>query len=167
MTVIRPAVAQDAQGIVELLNPILRGTTNSFTSILKTPDAIVASIAESDDNNWPFLVADYGQIAGVAHYFQFRKGPGYARTMEHTIYVNPSAQGTGIGRSLINSLQTKAHARGITSLIGGISGENLNAIAFHAALGFVEVGRLPGVGFKFDRSLDLVLMQKTLVAAPA
>ena len=53
-----------------------------------------------------------------------------------------------------------ARAEGIGSLIGGISGENPGAVAFHARQGFAEVGRIPRAGWKFDRWLDLVLMQR-------
>jgi len=47
-------------------------------------------------------------------------------------------------------------------MVGAIDGENVDSIAFHRRLGFVEVGRLPGIGEKFGRPLDLVLMQLTL-----
>ncbi len=53
-----------------------------------------------------------------------------------------------------------ARAQDIGSLVGGISGENPRAIAFHAARGFAEVGRVPRAGWKFGRWLDLVLMQR-------
>lgn len=166
MTQIRPAQDVDAPSICALLNPIILDTTITFTTDIKTPDDIAVSIAEAKANGWTFLVSDNGEIDGVAHYFPFRKGPGYARTMEHTIYVAPSSQGSGRGRALMTELQRSAMTKGVAHLVGGISGENINGQAFHSRLGFSEVGRLTGVGFKFGRAIDLILMQKTLVTAP-
>lgn len=164
MTQIRPATPDDAPQIARLLNPILRDTTISFTSIEKTDQDIATSITEHLGQDLPFLVAHNGEhIQGVASYAPFRKGPGYARTMEHTVYVDPDCFGKGIGKLLMAALEAHAHLSGITTLIGGISAENTAGISFHARLGFVLTGHLPAVGHKFGRDLDLILMQKSLV----
>jgi L-amino acid N-acyltransferase YncA len=164
MTQIRPANAGDAAQIAEILNPILRDTTISFTEVERSEDDIIEAIESHHSENLPFLVAvKAGRVKGVASYTQFRKGPGYARTMEHTIYVTPDAFGAGIGRILMAALEAHARLSGVTTLIGGISAENTAGIAFHSRLGFVLTGHLPGVGHKFGRNLDLILMQKSLV----
>ena len=164
MTQIRPAHTDDAPQIAGLLNPILRDTTISFTTVEKSDADIAASITDHHDQNLPFRVAHKGnEILAVASYAPFRAGPGYARTMEHTIYVAPDAFGTGIGRVLMASIEAHARLSGITTLIGGICAENTAAIAFHARLGYVLSGHLPAVGHKFGRDLDLILMQKALV----
>jgi phosphinothricin acetyltransferase len=82
--------------------------------------------------------------------------------MEHSVYVRPSSQGKGIGRSLLVAIIEAARANGVHALIGGLSADNLVSLALHRSLGFVEVGRLPEVGRKFDRWLDLVLLQLIL-----
>lgn len=164
MTQIRTARAEDVPQIAALLNPILRDTTISFTTVEKSDAEIAAQIKEHVDQDLPFLVAhSESEIQGVASYAPFRKGPGYARTMEHTIYVAPNVLGKGIGRLLLAALEAHAHLSGITTLIGGISAENTAGISFHARQGFVLTGHLPGVGHKFGRDLDLILMQKSLV----
>jgi phosphinothricin acetyltransferase len=164
--IVRSAREGDVPAILTLLNPIIRDTTVTFTTQVKTAQDIHDTIAEHEAHDWPFLVAEDTALRGVAHYFPFRKGPGYAQTMEHTIYIDPMVNGNGIGRQLMHKLEGQARARGVSNFIGGISGENLNGLAFHKALGFSDVGRLIGVGHKFGRSLDLVLMQKSLVTAP-
>ncbi|EYD78286.1 phosphinothricin N-acetyltransferase, putative [Rubellimicrobium mesophilum DSM 19309] len=82
--------------------------------------------------------------------------------MEHTILLAPDAQGRGIGRQLIDALAQAASDQGKHTMIGAISAENAAGLAFHAACGFQEHGRLPEVGYKFGRWLDLVLMGRRL-----
>ena len=158
--IIRPAERRDAFHIAELVNVIVDETTVTFTTVRKSEDSIVQDIAV---RGAAFQVAELdGSIVGFATYFPFRNGPGYAATQEHSIVIAPSAKGRGVGRKLMTALEDVARDNGVHALIAGVSGENADGIAFHAALGFKEVGRLPEVGRKFDRWLDLVLMQKRL-----
>lgn len=155
---IRPACAEDAPAIAAIWNRIIRETVATFTTEGKDPAAIVTSIADQ-----PFWVSeDSGKVTGFATYSQFRAGPGYAHTMEHSVHITAGAQGKGIGRALMAALEGHARANSVHSLLAGISGENTSAIAFHAALGYGPTARLPQMGRKFGRWHDLVLMQKFL-----
>ena len=82
--------------------------------------------------------------------------------MEPTGILSPRPWGRGIGRRLMTAIEDHARAGGAHSLFGGVSAENADGIAFHTAIGFKEIARLPEVGRKFDRWMDLVLMQKIL-----
>jgi phosphinothricin acetyltransferase len=62
----------------------------------------------------------------------------------------------------MEALCDHATAAGKHSMFAGCSAENAGAVAFHARMGFAEVARLPEVGFKFGRWIDLVLLQKRL-----
>lgn len=161
--VIRPAEPTDAPDITAIWNRIIADTTVTFTTDLKTTDGIAADIAARQAAGLGYLVAvEEEQLLGLACYGPFRAGPGYAQTMEHTIYLAEGAQGQGLGRRLLTALEDHARHAGLRCLIAGISGENSGAQRFHAAQGYTEVGRLPQVGTKFSRALDLVLMQKLL-----
>ncbi|WP_370644066.1 N-acetyltransferase family protein [Thalassobius sp. Cn5-15] len=160
---IRPAAPKDAAAITAIWNRIITETTVTFTTDLKTPDGIADDISARQAAGQGYLVAVEGdQLRGLACYGPFRAGPGYADTMEHTIYLAEGAQGHGLGARLLSALEDHARTARIRCLIAAISGENTGAQRFHAAQGFAEVGRLPQVGQKFGRSLDLVLMQKLL-----
>ncbi len=157
---IRAACAQDATAVAMIWNFEIRDGVSTFNSVEKMPTEVQTLIA---DRKSTFLVAEHeGQVVGFATYSQFRGGVGYARTMEHTIYLSEAVRGLGLGRQLMQRLQDHARSQQVHCLIAGIGAENHDGIAFHAALGFVETGRLPKVGRKFSRWMDLVLMQKNL-----
>jgi phosphinothricin acetyltransferase len=160
---IRPAVTIDAVHISEIWNPYIRETAITFTTSEKTPTEIAAMVEEKAQTKLPFLVAeDTGKVLGFATYAQFRGGPGYARTMEHSIMLSQGAKGRGVGRALIGALEAAACQNDVHSLVAGISAENLGAIAFHQAIGFKKVGHVANAGRKFERWMDLILLQKML-----
>lgn len=157
---IRAARPADAAAIAAIWNPIIADTTITFTTQLKTETGLQALISERLP---AFLVAETaGTVLGFATYGPFRAGNGYAHAREHTILLGPQARGRGLGRALMSALEEIARAQGIHTLVGGVSGENAAGIAFHRAMGFSDTARLPESGRKFDRWLDLVLMQKIL-----
>ena len=156
---IRPARPQDAPDLHAIWTPVVRETTSIFHTTERSEEEI-AALATGPDL---FLVWDDGpRVLGFARCFPFRQGNGYTRTVEHTILLSPDAQGRGLGRQLIDALAEAAAAQGKHTMIGAISAENAPGLAFHAACGFTEHGRLPQVGYKFGRWLDLVLMGRRL-----
>ena len=160
---IRPANAEDISQIVKIWNPFIKDTTVTFSSEEKTPENVAQMIQSRRDAGREFLVAeDEGQIAGFATYDQFRGGDGYRRAMEHTVILAPKVQGMGVGRQLMTAIEAHAKAAGVHTMVAGVSGENTAAIDFHRALGYKFVALLPESGRKFDRWLDLVLLQKRL-----
>jgi len=109
---IRQAQAADTPAIAALWNPVIRDTTITFTSAVKTADGLAQDIALKAAQDLPFLLAETagGALQGFATYGPFRNGPGYAHTMEHTIILAPEARGQSAGAGLMAQLQ--AHAAG-------------------------------------------------------
>lgn len=160
---IRPARSEDAAEIAEIWNHNIRHTANTFTTDLKTIDSLCDVITQREKEGKAFFVAELnGHIAGFATYFQFRSGPGYAHTAEHSLMLAEGLQGRGIGRALMEELEQHARAAGIHSLIAGVSGENSSGAAFHKSIGYSQIAVLPEVGYKFGRWMDLVVFQKLL-----
>lgn len=156
---IRPATPADAPAIAAIWNQIIRETTATFTTIEKDPAALATQIAAGT----PWWVACLNDtVQGHATYGQFRGGPGYGRTMEHSIHLYKSAQGHGFGRALMHELETHARANGVHVMVAGVSSDNPDGQAFHARIGYRECGRVLQAGYKWGRYLDLVLMQKIL-----
>ena len=163
MITLRPAHVADVEAITELWNYYIRETAVTFNSIEKTAETVREAILECRKDKRAFLIAENrGRLVGFCTYFQFRKGIGYEKTMEHTILAQPDVQGRGIGRGLMQRLFNHAQAEGVKSLWAAVSGDNPGGVAFHESIGFSNIARLPQVGHKFDRWIDLILLQKVL-----
>lgn len=157
---IRDARDEDTEAVAALHAQVVEQTLMTFTTETR-------SLSDWQDdilNDPPLLVAEAEEAGflGFAYFSGFRKGPGYAQTAEHSIYLAEEARGRGVGRKLLETLEDQARDHGIHVLVAGISGANPVAQAFHAACGYTEVGRMPEVGYKWGQRLDLVLMQKIL-----
>jgi phosphinothricin acetyltransferase len=113
---------------------------------------------------FPYLVVlDRSQVVGFAYCSGFRPRPAYCFSAEDSIYLAPQAQGQGLGRALLAELLAQAERVGVRRLIAMIGDSaNHGSIALHRALGFEPVGVLPSCGWKFNRWLDVVLMEKAL-----
>ena len=161
--IIRPARPADYSAILAFWNPMIRETTVTFSSEEKTLDSLDTMIRTRREAGQEFLLAeDAGEVLGFVTYGQFRGGNGYRHAMEHTIILAPQARGRGVGRGLIGAVEDHARAGGVHIMMGGISAENAAGVAFHAAVGYREIGRVREAGRKFGRWIDLVLMQKIL-----
>lgn len=124
-------------------------------------------LADRTAAGYPVIVAvDDTGVLGYASYAQWRPHSGYRLTVEHSVYVVGGQQGRGIGTTLMTALVDRARAAGMHVMIAGIESGNTASIALHERLGFVEVGRMPQVGAKFGRWLDLSMMQLVLDDRP-
>ncbi|MFT6168016.1 MAG: phosphinothricin acetyltransferase [Celeribacter sp.] len=161
---LRIATPADASAIKAIMKPVVEGSTATFSSVEKTVDEWAALITARLADGRAFYVAEVdGEVAGYATYEQFRSfNNGYRFTMEHSVYLSDAAQGRGYGRILLITIEEHAREAGHKSMIGVIDADNTASIAFHEALGYKEVGRIPQSGFKFDRWLDALFMQKML-----
>ena len=165
MVAIRPVRPDDAPAIAAIYaHHVLTGTASFDTD---PPDAAfwAVKIDAITGMRWPFLVAETdGEVTGYCYAVQFRERPAYAPCCEDSIYVRQDAAGQGIGSKLLGALIEAASKAGFEQMVAVIGGGEPRSMALHARLGFTEVGRLKGAGFKFGRHLDTVFMQRSLRA---
>ncbi len=116
---------------------------------------------------FPYLAAELeGRVVGYAYASTYRARIGYRYTVEDSVYVDPSMTGHGIGTALLTALIAACEARGFRQMIAVI-GDSANAasINLHRRCGFETIGVFRNIGFKFDRWLDSVQMQRSLGGA--
>jgi phosphinothricin acetyltransferase len=116
------------------------------------------------EGGFPYIVAEMaGGLAGYAYAGPYRPRPAYRHSVEDSIYVDPRFQRRGIGRVLLDRLIADCERRGFRQMIAVIGDSAQTAsIELHRAAGFRPIGTVENVGFKFDRWLDTVLMQRAL-----
>ena len=119
------------------------------------------------DKQLPWLVAEDedGSILGYAYANWFKPRPAFRFSAEDSIYVAEHARGRGIGRLLLEALCRECEAAGVRKLIAVIGdSSNAGSIGVHRAMGFEHAGTLRNVGWKLERWLDVVMMEKSLGA---
>ncbi|GAA3556827.1 GNAT family N-acetyltransferase [Nonomuraea rosea] len=165
--VVRPATPEDVKAVAEIGAHYVNHSVATFD---ETPRTIADWQRWLDDlagRGLPFLVADLsGEVAGYAYAGPWRPKPAYRYTVEDTIYLSPGHLGQGLGTALLGEVVTRSIAAGMRQMIAVIADTGDPASAtLHRRFGFVEAGRLTGVGFKHGRSIDTLLMQRPLLPA--
>ncbi len=136
----------------------------SFEEEVPTIEEMKARRAAITARGLPFLVAvEKGEVLGYTYAGPFRQRSAYRYTVEDSIYVAPFVVRRGIGRVLLEALIERCTALGYRQMIAVIGDSaNQGSIAVHRALGFGQEGVLRGVGLKFGRWVDVVIMHRTL-----
>jgi L-amino acid N-acyltransferase len=157
--ILRDCQPGDLAAIANILNSEINSGTASWTESTKSPSDMARWFDQLRAHGFPVLVAEGdGEVLGYASYGPFRRGEGYSETVEHSVYVARHVRGQGIAPLLMERLIALARAEGLARMVGGISADQAASIGLHSKLGFVEQGRLKGVGAKHGQRLDLVLM---------
>lgn len=163
---IMPASEIHLPGVTAIYNQAVRETFAIWSETETTVDQRRGWLNLRQADDFPVLVAidpaRPAEVLGYGSFGSFRDFPGYAGTVEHSVYVTPSAHRSGIGRALLTALIAEAEKRDLSAMVGGIDASNIASLALHQSMGFEEQGRLKGVGRKFGRPLDLVFMVKAL-----
>jgi L-amino acid N-acyltransferase len=160
---ILPATAADLPSILKIVNHSILFTTANYHYETQTLAQQKAWFNSKKEQNFPIFVAILDQkVIGFGSYGTFREKIGYQFTVEHSVYVMDEFIGKGIGKLLMQKLIQTANENNIHVMIGCIDADNESSIAFHEKFGFTIAGKFSQVAFKFDRWLNLVMMQLVL-----
>jgi phosphinothricin acetyltransferase len=164
MPLLRPSRPEDVAAITAIYAHAVRTGTGSFE--IDPPEVAEMARRRQDvlAKGLPYLVAETAAgVMGYAYASPFRPRPAYRFSVENSVYVHPEARGQGLGALLLAELIARCTDWGARQMLAVI-GDSANAasVALHTRLGFTPAGRFENVGHKFDRWLDVVLMQRTL-----
>ena len=160
---IRSAVISDAEAIATIYNAHVTGSTATFDLIPRSVDEQRAWLIDRSGAH-AVLVAedDEGTLVGFASLSPFRDRPAYTTTVESSIYVDPTHQRRGLGLRLLEALIATARSHGFHTIIARVADSREASINLHARAGFAVVGVEREVGRKFNRWMDVTIMQLLL-----
>ncbi|WP_170026481.1 GNAT family N-acetyltransferase [Planctomonas sp. JC2975] len=162
---IRDATPADLPHVREIYNYYVTNSTVTFDEDTTSLKEWKSKYAYLRKIGMPFIVAESpsGQILGYALATPWKQKKAYRYTVENSIYLGQASTGKGLGKVLMQALLDASKAAGLKEMIAVIADQGAEAsIAMHRSFGFKEVGSMGHVGYKFDRWLGTVLMQKSL-----
>jgi L-amino acid N-acyltransferase YncA len=162
---IRAAVSSDCFAITEIYNFYIQNSVVTFDEQTLEKAQWEDKLEYLNKLKLPFVVAasDQGEILGFAYVAPWRQKSAYRTTVEDSIYLRPAATGKRIGTKLLDELLIQSKDAGVKEVVAVISDSGADSsVRLHEQFGFSRQGHLGKVGYKFDRWLGTILMQKSL-----
>jgi L-amino acid N-acyltransferase YncA len=161
--ILRPFGWQDVPAITAIYAHYVDTSVATFDTEAPGETYIADKFGHMVEAGHPVVVAERdGRTMGYAYASTFRPRYAYRFTCEDTLYLAPDALGQGIGSALLGKLIEQSQAFGFRQMVAVITAGNPASIKLHEKHGFVTMGTYPELGFKFDRWLDIVHMQRRL-----
>lgn len=162
---LRDAEESDLPAILALYRHYVRNSVVTFDEKPPTLAQFRSRFRHLRTLGYPFRVAQSpaGTLHGYAYVFPFRDKSAFRKTVESSIYLGPAATGRGLGTVLLEDLITRCQEAGLKEMIAVVADQGAEAsLALHKKFGFIETGRMGKVGYKFERWIGIILLQKSL-----
>ena len=159
---LRPATLDDAEAIRAIYNLEVTTSTVTFDLVPRTLEEQREWLASRSGAHAVLVAEIDGEVAGFASLSPWRDRPAYSTTVEDSVYVHRGHQGKGGGLALLTQVVDTATAHGFHACMARIVGGHEASIALHQRCGFEVVGVEKEVGRKFNKWLDVVLMERML-----
>ncbi len=162
---LRAAELRDCNAICEIYNFYIQNSVVTFDEQIMNQSQWEDKLSYLNKQKLPFIVAqtDNGEILGFAYVAPWRQKSAYRTTVEDSIYLRPASTGKRIGTMLLEELLKLSKQAGVKEVVAVISDSGAeSSVRLHEQFGFKKQGHLAKVGYKFDRWLGTILMQKSL-----
>ena len=162
---LRAAEIRDCYAICEIYNFYIQNSVVTFDEQTMVLSQWEEKLTYLNKQKLPFIVAetDNGEILGFAYVAPWRQKSAYRTTVEDSIYLRAAATGKRVGTKLLEELLALSKQAGVKEVVAVISDSGAeSSVRLHEQFGFKKQGHLAKVGFKFDRWLGTILMQKSL-----
>ena len=160
---IRPYSTADIPAVTRIYGFYVRETVITFETEEPSEAEMASRFATIAGKGHPLLIAEQdGAVIGYAYASTYRPREAYRFTCEDSIYLAPDAVGHGLGGKLLARLIEDSTKAGLKQMLAVITAERANSIRLHEKHGFRFIGKYEALGYKFDRWLDIVHMQRAL-----
>jgi L-amino acid N-acyltransferase len=157
---IRPATNDDVNAIVGIYNWAVNQTFATIDSEPLSTEEAAAWWEQHGRRSKLFVATDESGVIGWARLFPWKQRG--IDVVEDLVYVDPVHHGRGIGRALLTELITQARGLGYRTIVATVATDNRSGIELHRKLGFETVGTIRNAANKFDRWMDITLVQRSL-----
>jgi L-amino acid N-acyltransferase YncA len=157
---IRTATEIDLETVLEIYNDSVAHTTATFDLEPRSLEAQRSWLAEHVPPHPVIVREEQGRVLGWGSISTYSSRPAYRFTGEVSVYVAAVARRQGIGEALLRELILLACQNDLHTLVARITQDNEPSIRLAEKTGFVRVGLLEEVGFKFERWLNVAIYQK-------
>ena len=166
---IRLAVPEDAQELVNIYSPYVEQTAVSFEYEPPTVEEFQQRI-EGYRHKFPYLVAIHdGKIVGYCYGANFGVRAAYGWSVELSVYVRRNCRKMGVGRCLYEQMERILKAQNVVNLYAQVAGVEVedeylthDSLKFHQRMGYELVGRMHKAGYKFGRWYDMLTLEKAI-----
>ena len=170
---LRLVTAADAASLAAIYAPYVRETAISFEYEPPTVEEFTRRIEEVLEK-FPYLAAvSDGEIVGYAYAHPYGVRKAYSHSVELSVYIRRDCRGLGAGRRLYEAMEVLLKAQNVTNLYALVAGVDIedeylthDSQKFHAAMGYVQVGKLHKAGYKFGRWYDMITVEKIIAPHP-
>jgi L-amino acid N-acyltransferase YncA len=156
---VRPAMKEDLIQIREIFNGYVRESFAAYP-VQEVDLGYFEALHREGAFIPPYVVEYEGTVIGFGMIRPFLPFPTFRSSGQVSYFIHPSYTRRGLGGRLLEQLTRLAQAQDIHILLASISSRNEASLRFHAKHGFIECGRLKGIGEKFGKRFDVVWMQK-------
>ena len=156
---IRPAKLTDLPAIAEIYNDAILHTTAVFHTDAKDMDYYQNWFNSHTEKHPVWVYESGGNCVGYVSLSEWSDKCGYDGTQEISVYVQKDHRGKGIGKQLMQAMITHGKELGVVTILSRIAADNELSIQLHKDLGFITIGNMQKVGYKFGKFLDVMMMQ--------
>ena len=166
--VVRAARVADAEAIRQIYNHEVLSTTATFDLVPRSLEEQQAWLGDRTGAFSVIVAVDAAEIdpatgepavVGFASLSPYRERAAYRTSVEDSVYVRRDRGGEGIGTLLLDELLDIAEQSGFHAVFARIEASGTASRALHSRCGFRLVGIERETGRKFNRWLDVALME--------
>jgi L-amino acid N-acyltransferase YncA len=159
---LRDATALDAAACAAIYAHYVEQSTATFEEVTPSVDEMAVRIASAQERHAWIVAERDGAIVGYAYGGPFKARAAYRYSCEVSVYLDVTARGGGVGRTLYAALLDRMESLGLRMACGGVTMPNDASVALHLAMGFEEVGTYRRIGWKHGEWRDVTWFQKPL-----
>lgn len=153
---------QDLCECLNLYNYYVENSFFTFEEQTLSFEAFSKRIYSICEKYFCLVASQDNKVLGYAYLNEFSPRSAYRFSADLSIYVQKDCVRSGIGSKLLDAVLVEAKKFGIKNIISVVSDLNENSLRFHQKNGFIQMGSLPNIGFKFNRWLGIKYLMKTL-----